>query len=158
MATITTVLYDNYIKPRKRTWLAIIMIIIFGILGYYAFKWYAKPVIKNKASQNVANVNTRDQTVELYFFYADWCPHCTKAKPQWAAFKQSYDGKPVNGYTIQCIEVNCTEESPTNNRLIQKYSVNSYPTLIMVKDGNRIDFDSKITTDSLTQFVNTVLQ
>jgi len=134
------------------------MIIIFGLLAYYAYKLYAKPVIDNRKIQNFANANTRDQIVEMYLFYADWCPHCTKAKPQWAAFKKSYDGKQLNGYTIKCIDVNCTEESGSNNHLIQKYSINSYPTLIMVKDGNRIDFDSKITTDSLTQFVNTVLQ
>lgn len=158
MASITSILYNDYIRPRKTAWLIAVMVIIFGLLAYYAFKWYAKPAITNESLQNVSNVNYRDQNVDVYFFYADWCPHCTKAKPQWSTFKQSYQGKDVNGYTINPIDVNCTEESGSSNTLIQKYSVNSYPTLIMIKDGNRIDFDSKITTDTLIQFVNTVLQ
>jgi thiol-disulfide isomerase/thioredoxin len=158
MASIATVLYNDLIGNHKKLILIVLMVIIFGVAAYFAYKWYGKPAIANKTVQNMSNINQRDQTVEIYLFYADWCPHCTKAKPEWAAFKKSYDGKEMNGYVVKCIDVNCTEELGDNGKLIQKYGVDSYPTLIMVKDGNRIDFDSKITNDTLVQFTNTVLK
>lgn len=157
-SSIATTLYNDMIRPRKKLLLVIIMIVIFGVAAYFAYKWYAKPAIANKQVQNMANMNTRNQPVEIYLFYADWCPHCTKAKPEWAAFKAAYDGKEMNGHMIQCIDVNCTEEGGESSKLIQKYGIDSYPTLIMNKDGNRIDFDSKITNDTLVQFTQTVLQ
>jgi len=158
MAPILTILYNDLIAPRKKVLLIVLMVIIFGVAAYFAYTWYAKPAIANKNIQNMANINQRDQTTDIYFFYADWCPHCTKAKPQWATFKSTHDGQEMNGYTIQCVDVNCTEESANNSQLIQKYGIDSYPTLIMVKDGNRIDFDSLITNDTLTQFTKSVLQ
>ena len=161
-ASLVNVLYNDYVKPNKHILLVVLMIIIFGVAGIYAFKWFAKPLLsegaQNMDGTNVANYNDRRE-VEIYFFFADWCPHCTKAKPQWAAFKSAHDssngtGKEVNGYKIKCVDVDCTDGSSS---LIQKYKVNGYPTCIMMKDGNQIAFDSKITTDNLMQFVNSVL-
>jgi thiol-disulfide isomerase/thioredoxin len=156
--SIANTLYNDIIRPRKTLLLTIVIIVIFAIAAYYAYKWYAKPAVDNHKIQNMSNMNTRNSPVEIYLFYADWCPHCTKAKPEWTTFKKSYDGTEVNGYIIKCIDVNCTEEGGESSRLIQKYSIDSYPTLIMNKNGDRIDFDSKITNDTLIQFTQTVLQ
>ena len=157
MSSIVSLLYNDWIKPRKRTLLIIAMIVVFGVASVYAYKWFAQPIIAHKNIQNMSNMNERNQTVEIYFFAADWCPHCTKAKPEWGTFKKSYDGKEVNGYVVKCIFVDCTETSQHND-LIQKFNVDSYPTLKLVKDGNQIDFDSKINSESLGQFVDTILQ
>jgi len=154
-ASILTTLYNDYIKPQKRYILILVLVIIFGVAGAYAFKWFAQPLMVHEGAQNIANSNDRGGEVTIKFFYADWCPHCTKAKPQWKTFKSTYDGKSVNGYTIHCEEIDCTDGS---SPYIQQYSVNGYPTLIMLKDNNKIDFDSKITNDNLTKFVESVLQ
>jgi len=157
--SIVKILYNDLLTPRIKTLiLIVIMIIIFILAAYFAYKWYAKPAIANKSTQNMANMNDRSDPVLIYFFYADWCPHCTKAKPEWAKFKAGYDGKEINGKTIKCIDVDCTEEGGESSHLIQKYAIDSYPTLKLVNDGNRIDFDSKITNDTLIQFTQTVLQ
>ena len=163
--SILNLLYNDYVKPYKRYVLILTMIIIFGVAGMYAFKWSATPLFNEgmgsgsgsgsgSGGGDIANYNDR-RSVELYFFYADWCPHCTTAKPQWSAFKSSYEGNEVNGYKIKCNEVDCSDGT---SPLIQTHNVNGYPTLIMVKDGDKINFDSKISTDNLTQFVNSVLQ
>jgi len=41
--------------------------------------------------------------------------------------------------------------------MISQYQIQGYPTLKLLKDGQVIDFDSKPTQDSLTQFLNSVL-
>jgi len=118
----------------------------------------AKPIIDNRKTESISNMAQRPEDVQVYFFYADWCPHCTKAKPEWNTFKSEFDGKEMNGNKIQAIEVDCTETTPQNSPLIQKFNVDSFPTIKMMKSDKQIDFDSKVTSSSLSQFVNSMLQ
>jgi thiol-disulfide isomerase/thioredoxin len=106
---------------------------------------------------------------QIYFFYADWCPYCKKAHPEWIKFKVSTDQKIINGYLLECVEVDCTEDNGnvtsdhfdklnvSTSDLITKFNINSYPTVKLVKDGVTIDFDSKVTEASLKQFVESML-
>jgi thioredoxin-like negative regulator of GroEL len=48
--------------------------------------------------------------------------------------------------------VDCTDGE---NRLIQEYSIDGYPTVIMIKDGKRVNYSGRITDDNLQQFVET---
>mgnify|MGYP000589437578 FL=1 len=41
--------------------------------------------------------------------------------------------------------------------MINKYEIESYPTVKMVKDKNTIEFDSKISASTLEHFVNSML-
>jgi len=157
-SSIATTLYNDMIRPRKKLLLVIVMILIFGVAAYFAYKWYAKPAIANKQMQNIANANTRNQPVEIYLFYADWCPHCTRAKPEWNTFKDEFHDTELNGYAIQAIEVDCTETTPDNSPFIQKFGVDSFPTVKMMKSNQIIDFDSKVSSSSLEQFMHSMLQ
>ena len=158
MLTIIELLYRDYIKPYKRMLLVITLIIIFTLAAIYAYRIFARPLIENQSVNNVANANRRPIEVQVYFFYANWCPHCKTAKPEWNAFKSAYDGKEINGNKVKLIDVDCTKEDNKNSDLIQRFKIDSYPTLKLVKDNNNIDFDSKITNDALTQFLQTVLK
>jgi len=94
----------------------------------------------------------------IYFFHADWCPHCKKAQPEWDTFKMSYDNKLKNGYKIKCISVDCTDDKEsTAKNLINQYNVESYPTVKMIKDNKTIDYDASVKSDSLNKFVEIML-
>jgi thiol-disulfide isomerase/thioredoxin len=134
--------------------LVIILVVIFALLGVYGYQKFYTAKQASKKFSDVANVNTRGKPAEVLFFYTDWCPHCKTAKPDWAAFKEEYDGKVINGWQIQCVEINCTDENnATSNQLIAKYKVESYPTIIMVVGDNKINFDSRVTSSALSQLV-----
>jgi len=156
MPNIVELLFRDYIKPYKRYILIFCLIIVFSIAGVYGYKWFAQSQQEGLDGDYV-NQNQRQREAEIHFFNVDWCPHCTKAKPEWIKFKQNYDGKEVNGYLVSCIDTNCTEESSKNSALIQKYKIDSYPTIKMIKGGDVIDFDAKISSDSLVKFVETML-
>jgi thiol-disulfide isomerase/thioredoxin len=96
-----------------------------------------------------------DKNVEILFFYTDWCPHCTSAKPEWNAFKS--ETKTVNGYTIIYNEINCTKESSESEAMMEKYKVEGFPTIKLIANGKVYDFDTKPTKQNLTQFVNSIL-
>ena len=103
-------------------------------------------------------VNVRVRHVLFTFFHADWCPHCKKAQPEWESFKQSNDGKLVNGYKVSCVGINCTNEDDANTtEYINKFSIEGYPTIKMLKDNKVIDFESRITTSSLNSFLDTMM-
>jgi len=94
---------------------------------------------------------------ELLLFSVDWCPHCKTAKPEWESLKQEYQGKTINGYSVIFTDVNCTNETPEVEKLINTYKVEGYPTIKLLKDGQVIEYDAKPTKATLEQFLNSVL-
>jgi thiol-disulfide isomerase/thioredoxin len=105
---------------------------------------------------DVANSNNATKPIEVHMYYATWCPHCKRALPEWQTFSDEYNGRVVNGYTINCIATDCADENDSAvNQAISTYKISGYPTVFMLKGGERIDFDSKITKYALDQFVLT---
>jgi len=154
MANIVVVL-TNLIRPYYYLILTVVIVILFAIIGYFAYKSYTNKDINR--IKNVANANRREKETIIYFFHVDWCPHCKTALPEWKKFYANYNGKSVNGYGVKCIDIDCTDENSEVTGYINKYKIESYPTVKLIKEGNVIDFDSKITSTSLDKFVNTML-
>jgi thiol-disulfide isomerase/thioredoxin len=154
MATFYEVV-QNYLVPYYWYIVLFASIILFGFLSKYAYdKYYAANYEDgNKDFTDVANANMREKELSVYFFYVDWCPHCKTALPDWIKFKNEYDGKDVNKYTINCVEMNCTEETQEIEDAIEKYNIKGYPTIKMSKDDKTIEFDAKITYSALEKFV-----
>jgi thiol-disulfide isomerase/thioredoxin len=144
------------IRPYYYYIIGAVVLIIFIYTGVYAYNHFYANKVANKYA-NVANANRRNKEVNVLFFHVDWCPHCKKALPEWNSFKQQYDGKELNGYVIKCVDMDCTNETSDIARAINTYKIDSYPTIKMLKNQQTIEFDSKITSSSLDQFVNTML-
>jgi thiol-disulfide isomerase/thioredoxin len=98
-----------------------------------------------------------DNSAEIMFFYADWCPHCKAAKPIWNDLKSEYENKTINGYKIIFTEVDCSEETSEVEKLMNQYNVEGYPTIKLIKDGQVIEYDAKPSRETLNKFLNTVL-
>jgi thiol-disulfide isomerase/thioredoxin len=142
--------------PYYRYILSAVLFVIFAYVGYYAYnEYYVKPQ-KNKVYSDVANVGQRP-IATIMFFHVNWCPHCKTAKPEWNKFVDQYDGKEINGYVVQCQDIDCTKETSDITRAINKYKIDSYPTVKMIKDEKTIEFDARISQHTLDQFVNTML-
>ena len=142
---------SQYIRPYYSKILVLVLLGIFGWVAYYAYNMWGKP--KPKANADIYQpVGSKDATV--YFFFADWCPHCKKAKPTWSQFTNKYDGNVINGFKIICVPVDCTDsDKPETAQMIGQFNITTYPTIKMVKDGNTYEFDAKITTTNLDEFV-----
>ena len=155
MSTVFKRLYNDFIKPNDNTILIVIMSIIFFIAGYLGYKWFVQSTVENLGTADLANDNNREGDAELIFFFADWCPHCNRAKPEWDNFKNSFNNKKVGLFNLTCTDVDCSEG---NSPLIQEYSIDGYPTVILKKDGERIDYDASISEDNLQQFITQFLE
>jgi thioredoxin-like negative regulator of GroEL len=132
-----------------------VVLVVFIYITYYYFK--QRQSITSEAYADVANANRRSKEAIVYFFHVDWCPHCKKALPDWNQFKSSMNGKEVNGYILTCSDINCTDETADTAALINKFNIESYPTVKLVRDSQTIEFDSKITASTLDSFITSML-
>lgn len=100
-----------------------------------------------------ASDSNNNETVILYMFVVEWCPHSKKALPVWEKIKEKYNGKAINNYTINFILVDGEAEAD----LADKYKVEGYPTIKLVKGNQVIEYDAKPSVEHLTEFLNSTL-
>lgn len=154
------------------TILYIIIAICILLLLIYLYYQYVKPSFNTRfIANNESNINGQGEGLsgqgqgqgslskdaELMLFYVDWCPHCKTAKPVWDELKSEYENKKINGYTILFTEINCTNETPEIESLINKFKIEGYPTIKLLKDGNIVEYDAKPNKATLIEFLNTAL-
>jgi thiol-disulfide isomerase/thioredoxin len=143
-----------------RTNAAILVAVI--VMSFIVYYFFIAPSSKKQDqykpnSEHASDSSSGDKSAELLFFYADWCPHCKTAKPIWEELKAEYAKKTVNGYHIIFTDINCSEETAEVERMMNQYSIEGYPTIKLLKDGQVIEYDAKPSRDTLVQFLNTVL-
>jgi len=140
--------------------MAIVVGLTFAIVALFYYRYYVAPTLSTTYKANredVSNDSSNGKTAELLFFYTDWCPHCKTAKPVWEDIKAEYQTKRINGYKVIFTDVNCTNDSADVEQMMDKYKVEGYPTIKLLKDGQVIEYDAKPSKDTLVQFLNTVL-
>jgi thiol-disulfide isomerase/thioredoxin len=141
-----------------------IAVIILILVILYVYQQYIAPkmnpdYVANKEWEQSSSDSTSGSTseVDIMMFTADWCPHCKKAKPIWEEFNNTYDGKVINGYKINVKTINCTNDSDPNvQNLLDKYNVEGFPTIKLIKNGEVYDYDAKPDKESLKQFLDTM--
>lgn len=151
---------------RFRPYFPMIYALLFAAIAvaaaYYAYNYLYLPGQKDKVFKNVANSSPNGRTITIFLYHVDWCPHCKKALPEWQAFSDVYNGKQINGYQIECKEVDCTNDKDPNIKLVvDKYSLKQFPTVIAILPGPdgkemRVDYEAKVKKDYLEKFANSV--
>ena len=139
--------------------------IITLLIGYFIITKYIlnknnkyTPNRINKDSNDEDEDEDQDKIVELLLFSTTWCPHCKSMKPDWEKIKETYSERLINGYKITFIDVDCTNENSKNEELMNKYKIEGFPSIILLKDNSPITFDANPSFDTLDQFLNSVLQ
>lgn len=146
----------------SNNWMIVLAVIVFSAISiYFYFNYIASTKNTNYSANNqdtkIGSENQNSKEAELLLFYVDWCPHCKTAKPVWNDIKSEYENKTINGYKVIFTEINCTEETSEVEQMMNKYNIEGFPTIKLLKDGQIIEYDAKPTKETLTQFLNTVL-
>ena len=161
MASLKNIIVKFFTSNKFSMWMLLLVILLI-LAVIYGYNYFYLPYKNNQEFKNISNTGDGESyayeggsSVIIYFFTVDWCPYCKKASPEWDNFSKNYEGKQVKGYTIHCKLVDCTDsKKPDVIKSIKKYDIEGYPTVKMEKDGKVIDFDAKVTSSALTQFVN----
>lgn len=85
---------------------------------------------------------------KLYLFYQTWCPQSHLAIKQWDAL-QGYLGLLFDSSLIHLEKIICDEEP----HMCERFKIEHYPKVKMVKHGKTIDFEGIITKESLEEFI-----
>jgi thiol-disulfide isomerase/thioredoxin len=139
----------------SKHWLKFVVLLIVIFITYYIYANYINQTTYCATREGLENNEEKQAT--LMYFYVDWCPHCKTAKPEWDSLKTEYEGKQINGYNMKFIEYNCTTETPETEELMNKYKIEGYPTIKLLKDNQVIEYDAKPTKATMSQFLTTVL-
>jgi thiol-disulfide isomerase/thioredoxin len=141
----------------KNTILMVIIFLIFILAAIYTYKRYVSKKINPEYVANSEFVpegeNKQSDVADLYFFYTTWCPHCKKSMPIWQSLKSEFDNKQFKGTTINFIEVDCDKDTA----LAEKFNIQGYPTIKLVKGNQVIEYDAKPSKDTLMEFLQTSL-
>lgn len=155
---------DKFKLPNSiaiRVILCILLTIVIGFIFYYLYKYLSKKYNTGyKANSEHINSNSDSNSngeCEILLFTANWCPHCRAAKPIWEEVKNEYKDKTINGQTIVFTDVDCTNESPDVSKMMDQYKIEGFPTIKLIKNGQVIEFDAKVTKANLEQFINTAV-
>jgi thiol-disulfide isomerase/thioredoxin len=153
----------NYFKKinTKLVLIILVTVLLIYVLNYLLRK--REGMNPNKEYVNSNNTgNPEPNDAVLYFFYADWCPHCTRAKEvggPWHTFKSRH-GEEVrkNNTVIDIKEVDCTDSKKDGvESMLKEYNVKGYPTILLVKNGNHYLYDTKPDADRIEEFIDKVV-
>ena len=155
-------LYDlvsRYASPYYNIIATVFVLILFVAAGYYGYQYYTDKETEHEKNSEIYQP-ADGKVIRMYFFTADWCPHCKSAKPSIDDFDKTYNGKVINGQKLKIIRVDCTDsDEPNVAKMINTYSVKSFPTIKLVKDGSDgkeeiYEYEAKITNSNLEEFIN----
>jgi thiol-disulfide isomerase/thioredoxin len=133
--------------------IVLMLTIIFLVAAIYTYRRYVSPTVNRNyvANNEFSPESNISNSADLYFFYTTWCPHCKKSMPVWQSLKDDLNGKELKGVTVNFIEVDCDKEPA----LAEKYDVQGYPTIKLVKGNQVIEYDAKPDKDTLLEFLHT---
>lgn len=146
------------IRPYSNIIIVLVLLAVFITLAVYVYQKYGTKLLKKRDFDDVANDSSVKREIKVTIYTVDWCPHCKAALPEWDLFSNSYNGKIINGYKIQCVTIDCTDPTPNVSEQLSKHGIDSYPTVLLMRGNDRYDFDAKIKFDSLEKFVEAVSQ
>ena len=158
-------IFKDFLNPRKFYLWMFFLVILLIIGGSYVYKKNYLDMINVGSKKNIPNTGSTDN-IQILFFTVDWCPHCKKASTPWDNFVANHHNKQFNNAHITCIKYDMTEKDAQESgykeyqiakSMGEKYKIEGFPTIKMLKGDQVIDFDAKITSYSLEKFVENML-
>lgn len=127
------------------------LIFIFVSICYYIYNKY----VKKDSTLFIPNDEYKDnikksKSCEILLFSAEWCPHCKKIQPEWENYTETYYNK---DYDVQFKKI-MGDDDPN---LVEKYNIDSYPSIILIKDGLIYEYDSNFSKESMDLFIKTIM-
>ena len=99
--------------------------------------------LKNKL--NISQLGGSSEKPELYLFKAEWCGHCKNFKPEWGKLKKNSKLKEkVNFITM---------DSDINQKEINEWKIEGFPTIILKKGSNAIEYNGNRTVEEIENFI-----
>lgn len=129
---------------------SLIILVLIGVIILNKYIIQPKKINNNYVMNDeyIEKGLAKDSSVKLYLFYQTWCPECHLAIKQWDAL-QGYLALLFDSSLIHLEKIICDERP----EMCDKFNIEHYPKVKMVKHGKTIDFEGIITKESLEEFI-----
>jgi protein disulfide-isomerase A1 len=127
----------------------VVVLVLAALVGVVYYFMYMKNV--SEAFQG-DEVNAKNDEVVMVLFYAEWCGHCQKFKPEWNKAENKHNGTKMNGKNVRLMKVDCDQ----NKELAAKYDVQGYPTVKVFNNGKVNDYDGERSLSGITNYLKTL--
>jgi thiol-disulfide isomerase/thioredoxin len=126
--------------------LAVVVVVVLIVLGKY-------PHLFPGLKQGFQSGGPPPSVPTFTMFYADWCGHCKKAKPDFVEFMG--DGtKTIGDKTVKIEMVNADSGDPK----VEAFQVKGYPTFcLQTTDGKVTEYKGKREVAGYLEFLNSSL-
>lgn len=123
--------------------LGVVALVSIVIVAYY-YKSITKVVV-----QGFQNINPK---TEFIMYYADWCPHCKTAMPDFDKF--AGDGTiVVNGVNVSISKYESTKDADK----LKGKDIKGFPTFVLTTNGKEIEYKGPRSSDEYLKFLNSSL-
>jgi protein disulfide-isomerase-like protein len=126
-------LLKNILRPNNLPRLALMLAILLAL--YFVYTNYLKEGFELAPAKLEDEIATGKK---LVLFYADWCGHCKKIKPEW-----DETAKEINKEDKKMLKVNCGGGSEEEKEIMSKYNIDGYPTIIVFDNGVASPYEGK---------------
>jgi thiol-disulfide isomerase/thioredoxin len=149
----------------KKFVIIIVLIAIFIGAALFVYNKFVAPKLNPTFIENreFTTQQPSENNATLYFIYATWCPHSKKVIKHWEKLKKQYDFKivnrPVKKYAVTFIEYDGDKQEVDIEEFSKLYNkkIEGYPTIILVKDNEVIEFEAEPTLENLNEFIQSTL-
>jgi len=80
---------------------------------------------------------------KVEYYYATWCHYCQEFSPQWEKFKNMINNK------IEAMEYEASKDADK----VDENKITGFPTIMVTKDGNTMQYNGPRNADALYNFV-----
>jgi thiol-disulfide isomerase/thioredoxin len=124
--------------------LILILVVAAAVVGYLGYNFFYG------STQGFQNPSEDTFTM----FYADWCPHCKTAKPD---FKNWMDQGPVK-VGSKSVKLRMVEQGADKAGEMKKKKVQGFPTFLLeTTDGQVVEHKGSRSTEGYLKFLNATL-
>lgn len=154
-----TILQKKILYSKK--FIAIILLLALFIgAAFYVYNRYISPKLKPNFVNNREFTDKEPvDTAQLYLIHATWCPHSKEVKPIWDELKSTYNRKVVNKFSIIFRELDGDKDEKEIDTFSSRFNkkIEGFPTIILIKQNEVIEFDANPTKENLTEFIKQTL-
>jgi thiol-disulfide isomerase/thioredoxin len=122
----------------------VLILLLVLILLALIYKTFLKEGFETTCEELPSKLNKEKQ---LVLFYANWCGHCKKMKPDWDSASQEVGNEKM-------IKVDVGEGTSEQKKMMEKYDVQGFPTILVFENGEYVSKHEERSKESFLDFFN----
>jgi thiol-disulfide isomerase/thioredoxin len=125
----------------EKKWLLLITLLVI-IYFFNCTKEFTLDVFSNSE-------NKTSNLIKVYNFNTSWCGYSVRFQPEWDKFEKEINS--IDNLSIQAFDIKC--DNINNKQICNDYEISGFPTIIIEKDGKKINYNGVRTTEAIIETI-----